>query len=279
MVHSSAREFTFVVASNDDSILDRNFLASPCFKSQHNYQILVQRHFASATKAYNDALRQRTRDLLIFVHQDIVLPEAWISDLELALAHLDATDPHWGVLGCAGMRQNGTFCGHVYSSGRGTLGRHFEYPQKVQTLDEIVLIVRKSSGLWFDDTLPHFHLYGTDLCLRAASLGMNSYAMSAYCIHNTQEVVILPEEFYECCRHVAKVWRHRLPIQTTCVRLSRWNLPILIRRLRETYLCYVRRDIVGGARAENVDELLDEVLGCKAAVTRAGLGLENEPNG
>jgi len=59
----------------------------------------------------------------------------------------------------------------------------------VQTLDEIVLIFRRDSGLSFDETLPHFHFYGTDICMRAAEQGRQCYAISAFCVHNTPATV------------------------------------------------------------------------------------------
>ena len=89
----------------------------------------------------------------------------------------------------------------------------------VQTLDEIVLILKKSSGLRFDDSLPHFHFYGTDICLRAAQRGMRSYAISAFCVHNTHQTLVLPEEFYECCQaHQASV--EELPSDSDHLRQS-----------------------------------------------------------
>src|ERR1700741_1274995 len=136
---------TFVVASNSAEILANNLLASPCFRTTHNHQILVQENYSSATAAYNEALRWAKSEHMIFVHQDMLLPDEWISKLSIALEYLDKVDPNWGVLGCWGAKRNGEYRGHVYSSGLGILGTEFERPEPVQTLDEIVLIFRKSS--------------------------------------------------------------------------------------------------------------------------------------
>ena len=62
-----------------------------------------------------------------------------------------------------------------YSTGLGVLGGNFADPIRVRTLDEIVLITRKSTGLVFDDTLPDFHFYGTDICLRSELQGRSCY--------------------------------------------------------------------------------------------------------
>ena len=250
---------TFAVAVNDEELFENNFMASPCLRRPHSHQIIVQRSFPSAAKAYNEALDKSANDLIVFCHQDVFFPESWLTQLHYWLNYLEGWDPTWGVLGCAGATRDGQVRGHVYSCGLGMIGARFDRPAPVQTLDEIVLILRKSSGLRFDDGLPHFHLYGTDICLRAAKRGMRSYAISAFSIHNTKQGSVLPGEFYECCRHVKRVWGEYLPIQTTCVRISRFNVSLHLRRLHHAYRKHVRRNVVWAPRAENVQELFERI--------------------
>jgi len=257
MTDSAANKVTFVVAVNNREVFETNFLVSRCLADPHEHEILVQEGFDSAAKAYNDAIAKSSNDLIVFCHQDIYLPETWMPDLEQALNYLQTADPNWGVLGSYGKTQDGRGWGHVYSSGRDVIGEPLQEPVPIQTLDEIVLILRKSAGLRFDPELPHFHLYGADICLRAAQMGMKSYAISAFCVHNTHQTLVLPEQFYACCKHVKRVWRQRLPIQTTCVRLTRWNLAVYRRRLGELYLRHIRRKEVGGTRACNVQQLVE----------------------
>src|ERR1700730_694532 len=200
------RKISFVATVNDREIFASNFLISPVFAPPHPHQIIVQSGFSSATKAYNDAIDQSNNEIIVFSHQDMIFPASWLANLERALRKLDRTDPNWGVLGCFGETSDGHGRGHVYMPGLGTVGSSFEDPEPVQTLDEIVLILKKSSGLRFDSTLPHFHFYGVDICLRAAQRGMTSYAISAFCFHNTQYNLVLPREFYACYRHIKRHW-------------------------------------------------------------------------
>ena len=258
---SATNKITFVIAVNNRELFENNFLVSPCLGKLRDHEILVQENFSSAAKAYNDAIDRATNDLIIFCHQDILLPESWLSELGCALRYLEEEDPKWGVLGSYGKTQDGRGWGHVYSSGRNVIGKPFERPVVVQTLDEIVLILRKSSGLRFDDSLPHFHFYGTDICLRAAEKGMKSYAFSAFCIHNTYQTLVLPNEFYESCKHIKRVWSDYLPIQTTCVRITRFGFPLYRRRLGEFYLRYIRKKECGGTRAQDPLALLEEFVG------------------
>jgi hypothetical protein len=254
----SVPSLTFVVAVNNRDLFEHNFLASPCLGQSQHHQILIQENFSSAAKAYNDAIDQAANDLIVFCHQDIVLPEVWLSQLQCALEDLANSDPNWGVLGSYGNTQDGRGWGYVYSSGEDTIGEPLQRPVAVQTLDEIVLILRKSSALRFDDSLPHFHFYGADICLRAATRGMKSYAISTFCIHNTHQTLVLPKEFYECCKHIKHAWKDCLPIQTTCVRITKFNLPLYNRRVREVYLRYVRRRECGGTRVRDPLSLLEQ---------------------
>jgi hypothetical protein len=251
---------TFVVAVNDRDVFANNFSVSPCLFRPHPPEIVVQEQFSSAATAYNDALDRSSNDLHIFCHQDVYLPEGWLKDLQKALDYLAIHDPNWGVLGCSGITVDHDHWRYLYSSGLGVSGAPFEHPRPVQTLDEIVLILRKSSGLRFDEQLPHFHLYGTDICLQAQQRGMTSYAISAFCIHNTHQSLILPSQFYRCCKHIKRTWSDCLPIQTTCVRITTFSLPIYTRRLREGYLRYVQRRQFGGRRVQDIRPLLKECV-------------------
>jgi Glycosyltransferase like family len=246
---------TFAAAVNNRALLDANLLMSPCFRGVHGHQILVQENFPSAAMAYNDAIAKSVNELIVFCHQDIVFPNYWLPQLDAAVIWLKANDPTWGVLGCYGKSSEGRGWGHLYSSGRGVMGGPLDRPVRVQTLDETVLIIKRSSGLRFNEYLPNFHLYGADICLEAAERGMGSYVIPGFCIHNTQQNLLLPREFYECCSKVRKVWKKRLPIHTPTITITRYNMAVYGRRLKEACL-YLRRKRIGASRANDVRPLL-----------------------
>jgi hypothetical protein len=257
MLASSCGSITFAVASpGDAAVLNGNVLASPCFAPPHSHQIIVKEKFASAAVAYNEAIDQAANDLIVIAHYDMIFPASWISDLAHALEYLDRVDPAWGVLGCAGMTVDSRCWGSIYQHGMGLVGTAVDLPVPVQTLDEIVLIIRKSSGLRFDEYLPHFHLYGADICLRAAKRKMRSYAIPAFCIHNTNHYLVLPKEFYESYRHIRRVWKDALPVQTTCIRVTWSNGCYYIRRLKEARLRWLGRRVLLSPRADDVPRLI-----------------------
>ena len=248
---SCVQNITFAVAVNNRETFQNNFLASPCLRSSRPPQILVQGNYPSAAIAYNDALDRGQNDLVVFAHQDMYFPRPWFSDVQRALEYLDVINPHWGVLGCYGVGVEGSRYGRVYSARVGGYRHTYRLPTPVQTLDEIVLIVRKSSGLRFDPGLPNFHFYGADICLRAAARGMKSYAIPAFCVHNTQMYAGLPPEFYACYRHFKRVWRDCLPVRTSCITVSRFDRELCARRLREAYITYVCRRRAETTRVAN----------------------------
>lgn len=215
---------TFIVPVSDDKIFKKNFLSSPLLNTKERYQIVAINNAQSAAKVYNRAIVEALDGILVFVHQDVLLPISWLRNLRMALEILKEKDPNWGVLGCYGVTQDNIEHGYLYCSGNGKiLGSSFDNPMLVQTLDEIVLILRKSSSLYFDDTLPYFHFYGTDICMSAADRGMNCYAISAFCFHNSNKTDLFPKEFLKCYFHIKKHWRKYLPIQTPCIIIDRFN--------------------------------------------------------
>jgi len=237
---------TFVVPVNDEELYKNNFLVSPLFSRDFPHQILIQRNFPSAAKAYNSAIDHASNDLIVFAHQDIVLPWLWLDDLKKSLDYLKETDPLWGVLGCIGVtKKYDKWAASLYCTSNMRKYPPFEYPTPVQTLDEIVLILRRSSGLRFDDNLPHFHFYGTDICMAAASRGRTCYAIPAFCLHNSNKIGLFPKEFFESCDCIRKHWKHFLPIYTTCVIITRSTVAFYLKYKYERQLRYFLLKMLG----------------------------------
>lgn len=250
---------SIVSAVSNRHILEKALLASPFLKGEHCHQLILQENWISAAKAYNAAIEKSSNDLIVFTHQDVYFPTSWLDQLHKSLNWLQKSDPDWGVLGCWGATLSKAGVGHLYSNGLGILGGPFEYPEPVQTLDEIVLVIRKSSGLRFDDALPHFHFYGSDICMSAAARGMKNYVVPAFCIHNTQMGFLLPKEFYEAYKHFKRSWSDFLPIQTTCIRVSHSDAGLYKRKFQEFYLKHLFRRGIAAHRIEDARTLQDIV--------------------
>jgi Glycosyltransferase like family len=223
--------WTLISATNNDELLKRCLLSSPDIGSAS--QVILQKGFTSAAAAYNSGLQKTNTDLVVFAHQDVYLPQGWLASLRRALDLLSKADPNWGVLGVWGVNRScddGT--GFLYCAGlQRRLGNAFEGFREVRSLDEVLLIIRKSSNLRFDEQLPGFHMYGTDICLEARRRGMKSYAIPAFCIHNTNGYRMLPWQFWRCYLFMRRKWKSDLPIATSCTEITfgcwpmiRWNI-------------------------------------------------------
>jgi hypothetical protein len=222
------------VSVNNQEVLERNLLLSPGVFEKGRNQLIVRRRFESASLAYNSALDAADNDIVVFVHQDVYLPSTWLADLKRCLEYLENKGANWGVLGCYGFRKGAEYgLGRVYTRGIGLHGRCISSPEPIETVDEIILVLRKSSGLRFDEGLPHFHFYATDICMTARERGLVNYAFQGFCVHNTNQLMILPEEFYTCYRFVRQKWSHYLPIQTSCIKISAFNQEFYRRRIVE----------------------------------------------
>jgi GT2 family glycosyltransferase len=70
-------------------------------------------------------------------------------------------------------------------------------------------------------------MYGTDICMEAARRGRKSYAIPAFCIHNTNGYSMLPWEFWRGYLYMRRKWRQQLPVLTPCAEITRWGLPAM----------------------------------------------------
>jgi len=226
--------FDLVVATNCKETLESNLCSSPGLNS--NARMLPQTGFESASIAYNTGLKCAESNFVIFAHQDVYFPPGWFDKLRRKLAALESRHPNWAVVGTYGVSTNGERCGHVYTNGLGKkLGSAFEAPVSAQSIDELLIILKRSSGLSFDENLPGFHLYGTDICQAAIEQGLGAYITDLFCIHNSRSIAYLGPDFWQSCAYIRSKWKDRLPIVTPCTVIKRsdfYPLKILAHRLR-----------------------------------------------
>jgi hypothetical protein len=204
------------------------------------------RGFACAGAAYNAGIHQSAGDILVFVHQDVYLPPEWDRHLAVAISQLSQSDPKWAVLGVFGITRDSRPQGHIYCTGlQKVLDQSFSQPVPCASLDEVVLVLRRSANLTFDEQLPGFHFYGTDICLEAQQRGLNSYIIPAFCIHNTQGLKFLPWAFWQSYLYMRRKWRNHLPLKTPCTNVCWSDFPIVQHPLQSFYAHYIKREQPG----------------------------------
>jgi hypothetical protein len=214
-------DWTIIAAINNDEVLRSCLLSSPDIQGVS--EVILQRGYTSAARAYNSGMERALTDLVVFAHQDVYFPNGWLDSLHRTLDLLSSTDPNWGVLGVWGGVPDGGPPGHMYWTGvHGTAGKPFNGVREVRSLDEVVLILRKSSGIRFDENLAGYHLYGTDICLEANRRGRKCYVFPGFCVHNTNAYDMLPLGFWKGYLFLRSKWRSELPINTPCIDIT-WS--------------------------------------------------------
>ena len=223
-------------------------------------EVMLQRGYRSAATAYNVAIDRAKTDVIVLVHQDVYLPKGWIGVVQKALESLSEQDPKWAVAGVWGGRRAGKFVGHLYCAGlQRVLGAASMPATEVDSLDEVLLILRRSSGVRFDEQLAGFHMYGTDLCQEAKSRGLKSYAIAAFCIHNTNGYRMLPLDFWRAYLRLRRKWNSRLPIATSCTEITFGCWPLIWWNLDRMANLLLRRHHLG-QRVPDPAALYDDLV-------------------
>ena len=214
-----------VAAVSSNKILDENLKQSPLIKKRLA-PLLEVRNAQSASEAYNQGLKHfRDTDLIVFAHQDVYIPENWYDNVVNAIKELNQQSIKWGVLGVFGKNQHGDPVGKLWDSGMGKeLGITFDKPTLIETLDELLIIVNPNIDLHFDEKLPGFDLFGTDICASARSKSYKCYAICAPVIHNSKRVQSLGGNYSHAYRYLQKKWRSELPLNAVCSKITRWGI-------------------------------------------------------
>lgn len=237
---SSSPTFSVVAAVNNEQILADNLAASPLLGCGVPFNGM--RGYASAGSAYNAGLDATDADIIIFAHQDVYLPSHWLEQLQTGISAIEKIDDRWAVIGVYGIEPGGRHIGHCWSRGLGrTLGESFSSPRRVVSIDEIVIVLRRSSGLRFDERLPGFHLYGTDIVQTALATGHSAYVVHAPVIHNSNPVRTLAGAYGKAYQYMRRKWQECLPIDTTIVRLTRSGYPLWRHIVRKKLSAMLRR--------------------------------------
>ena len=132
----------------------------------------------NAAQGLNHGIETVAADWVICVHQDVLFPPGFWQQLTMALAALGDDVGLAGIVGC---ERSGRFRGHIVDPN----GHCFwpSLPHDVLTLYEVLIAVRKRSGLRFCEDVPGFHCYGADLCFEADKRGLRVVAIDAPLVH------------------------------------------------------------------------------------------------
>jgi hypothetical protein len=215
-----------IAAVNDDEILKECLALSPDI-ADGTLPLTAIRGALTMAEAYNAGLAQNTARICLFAHQDVYFPAGFAARALAAFDRLEQSHPDWMVAGPYGVTKNGAHVGRVWDVNMGReLGGTGFAPTPIESLDELLLIVKRDPGFAFDPDLPHFHLYGTDLVQSAWAQGRQALAIELPVVHNNRPYASLGPGYVAGYNFVRRKWRQRLPITTTICRISYNPLPL-----------------------------------------------------
>jgi hypothetical protein len=166
------------------SFIDAGFSQDKC---EYLYIDNSKENIYDAYGALNVFLQSARGKYIIICHQDIELIYDKIDDLEQRICELEEIDPKWALIGNAGAINLKYMAKHFT---HGTPPIHMKrgkwFPQKVQTLDENFILVKKDANLAVSSDLKGFHFYGADICLIASILGFNAYVIDFHLYHKSR---------------------------------------------------------------------------------------------
>ncbi len=181
---------TFVCCVNRPEVARSCLLASPCLAAGTRHQVLIAQGMRSAGDGFAWARQLATNPWIVLVHQDVYLPPDWDRTFAVGLQAAQSAFARVAIAGVYGVRSDGEHVGHVFDRDR-WLGHAPVRPQRVRSLDELLLAVRSDRGLRVDPALG-WHLYGTDLCLQAEATGQDAVVIDAACEHRSTLPRALP---------------------------------------------------------------------------------------
>jgi hypothetical protein len=189
--------------------------------------------YKTAGIAYNQALDECEAPWLLLAHQDVYLPVGFAARITAALDQLTRTTPDWAVAGVVGGTQSGAVIGKVWCSGNARLIKgETKLPARAATLDELIIIIRRDSGVRFDVNLPSFHLYAADVILTAQSAGRSTWVVDAPVVHHSRPVLNLGGGYAQAWNYMRHKWRAQLPIPNLVCPITRSRLTLWEKDLR-----------------------------------------------
>ena len=229
-------KLSFVTCASSLEVLGERLLSSPCLRSE-GYPLSVFFNASSAAQGFNAAMvaasdatdpLQAGFSWLIWVHQDVFLPQGWDTRFKQALKAALAKFPKLSVVGAygvAGAGPDALRAGHVLDRGA-LLQEPAPLPCLVDSLDELLFAVRVDVGLRLDPALG-FDFYATDLVLQAQAQGWQCAAVDAFCEHwsgtpSSGEVSsAIVARIQASARVFEHKWSARLPVTTPCFPIDR----------------------------------------------------------
>lgn len=174
--------------------------------------------FSSSAKALNFGADKANGEVLIFMHQDVLLEDP--NSIEYIHDYLTSRN-NLTLVGIAGVVKNPREVCSAITETRERIVRHANVitePTKVETLDECLLAITSKdfTGNRFDEiTCDNWHLYGVDLSLNIGLKGGDIVCLPIKAVHLSTGNI--NKSYYKSLKKVIKKYKKQVPcIYATC---------------------------------------------------------------
>jgi len=208
---------SFIVPTNNRSVLRDNFASSPIFQGTHPHQLIQLEQQSSAAEALANGVRHAEHEFVVYLHQDVYLPHNWDAVFCRKVTEAERLIKNAGMFGVYGVcLRDGKVINHGHVMDRHC---HLNYskalPAVVDSMDELLIGFRKKDFPGTDPLLG-YHLYGTDIACRYRDAGKAAVVVDAPCFHNSSLGFNVPAEYLESMPYLKTNWRKYLPLATSC---------------------------------------------------------------
>ncbi|SFE41426.1 sulfotransferase [Roseivivax sediminis] len=166
-----------------------NLRASGCVHDPMNELVVVDNRrnifFPTLGAALVHGIGKARHDLVALVHEDVLLLDGWQAQFEASLRRLEEHYPDWGMVGAVGRATDGTTLGH-WSDPATPEPRNTLAPDafaEVDSLDDQLMVLRRSNSIHPDPALPGIHNIGPDLVIAHRERGLRSFVVDAPSVH------------------------------------------------------------------------------------------------
>ena len=178
--------------------------------------------FSTAGAALNHGARQAVNEVVVFVHQDVVVHS--LVALEEA-AHVLVTNPDIGIMGAVGIDDHRRIVGRIRDRVV-AIGEPAATPRDIDSLDEVLFMITRAQVLrepLTEDPILAWHAYGVEYSCRVRRAGQRAVAYDVPITHNSLTVNLARLD--EAHRRVGEAYPELLPIHTTCGTVHRGDGP------------------------------------------------------
>ena len=194
--------------------------------------------FDNIASAYNSVLNEIKGDKVLFCHQDISFPE---KDTLKELAK-DIDNNRKSIVGLCGINTTRTVYSNLKYKKTNQYITNYQLTNymEVETVDECCFGMNKELldklGKFDEKVCDSWHLYATEMCLRAKSKGISTIISPTTCIHkyDSNEGLVTDASFLKTFKNLRNKYKHNTNIIYSVCYVCSTRFPMFQLRMAKT---------------------------------------------